>query len=352
MILAHNALLWLQIAAIAFFGSLAVTGFMRMAGLGDPAGKRSAHSGIIPTSGGVGIIAGLGLGLMTTALIFPDLRLHAGFATSMSLIFAMGLLGLTDDRMTLGPKLKFGIMILICAVAVREIGPPESIPGFYKTIDLPIWLGFGGAVFWLFLVTNIVNFMDGANGMIGLTMSVAFTALFGLGLVANSTDVCVLSAILLMSILGFLPYNSRRKAQIFCGDVGSLMIGFSYALAVLFLINQDNENNFHWAGVILILPFLVDTLMTIARRILKRENILLAHNQHLYQRLIKRGGGHLSVSGLYAILALVCANIVLLGITRDWFQTPRLFFILAGMFIAGWFLLGRPSRNSRDDITR
>ncbi len=351
MILAHNALLWLQIAAIAFFGSLAVTGFMRLAGLGDPADNRSAHSGVIPTSGGVGIIAGLGLALVATALIFQDLRLHAGFATSMSLIFAMGLLGLTDDRMTLGPKLKFGIMILICAATVRVVGPPQSLPGLYGEMKIPVWLGFGGAVLWLFVVTNIVNFMDGANGMLGLSMSVAFTALFGLGLVAGSTDVCLLSAIMLMSVMGFLPYNLRRQAQIFCGDAGSLVIGFSYALTVLFLIAQDNEIQFHWASVALILPFLVDTLMTIVQRIMKQENILNAHNQHLYQRLIKNGIGHLSVSWLYAVFALACANIVLLGITRGWFQTPRLFFILAGMFVTAWFILGGPSRNSRDDKT-
>ena len=352
MILAYNALLWAQIAAIAFFGSLAITGFMRLAGLGDSAEGRSAHSGVIPTSGGLGIIGGLGLALCAVALIFPTLEIELGFASVISLMFAIGLLGLIDDQLTLGPKLKFGIMIVICAAAVRVIGPPQTFPGFEGAIDIPYWVGFSGAMLWLFVVMNIVNFMDGANGMIGLSLSVAFISLLALGLVTHSVDVTLLSALLLMALLGFLPYNLRRKAQIFCGDVGALSLGFGFAICVLFLVDGRPDANFHLVGPVLILPFLVDTILTILRRITKRENILKAHNQHLYQRFIRGGSGHLTVSFLYAILALLCANLTLLGVTRGWFNTPEVFLILLGAFSMGWFLLGRGSRNARDNKSR
>jgi len=352
MMLAHNALLWAQIAAIAFFGSLAITGFMRQAGLGDPADGRSAHSGVIPTSGGVGIIGGLGLALSAIALIFPNLEIETGFASVISLIFAIGLLGLVDDQLALGPKLKFAIMIVICAAAVRVIGPPQTFPGFEGSIDIPYWLGFSGAMLWLFVVMNVVNFMDGANGMIGLSLSIAFITLSVLGLVTHSIDVTLLSALLLMSVFGFLPYNLRRKAQIFCGDVGALTLGFGFAICVLFLVDGRPDANFHFIGPVLILPFLVDTILTILRRLMKRENILKAHNQHLYQRFIRGGSGHLTVSFLYAILALLCANLTLLGVTRKWFETPEVFLALLGAFCAGWFLLGQSSRNPRDNKPR
>jgi len=352
MMLAHNGWLWLQVAAIAFFGSLAVTGFMRFAGLGDSADGRSAHSGIVPTSGGVGIIAGLGLGLCATAFIFQGLELNQGFAPVIALIFAMGLLGLTDDILTLGPKLKFGIMIVICAAAVRVIGAPEVLPGLNGPIEIPYWLGFSGAVLWLFVVTNIVNFMDGANGMIGLSLSVAFFALFGIGLMGGSAATMLLSALFLMTLLGFLPYNLRHKAQIFGGDVGALTLGFGFAVCVLFLIDGTPERNLHLAGPILILPLLVDTILTIFRRIRKRENILRAHNQHLYQRLIQSGRGHLAVSSTYAVITLICANVVVFGAGKTWLETPRVFLLMIGALVTGWFLVGAALGNTRHHKTR
>lgn len=289
------------------------------------------------------------MALCATALIFPGLEFDRGFVPIIALIFAMGLLGLTDDKLTLGPKLKFGIMIIICAAAVRSIGAPETLPGLYGPIDIPIWVGFAGAVLWLFVVTNIVNFMDGANGMIGLSLSVAFFALFGIGLVAKSPAAMLLSAVFLMTVLGFLPYNLRRKAQIFGGDVGALTLGFGFAVCVLFLIDGTPDKNFHLVGPVLILPFLVDAILTIVNRIRKRENILRAHNQHLYQRLIRSGRGHLTVSFFYAVLALICANLVVLGTGKGWLDTPRLFLVLMGGLTMGWFVLGHALGNAGDD---
>lgn len=349
MILAHNGWLWLQVAAIAFLGSLAVTGFMRFAGLGDSADLRSSHSGVVPTSGGIGLIAGLGLSLCSTALIFPDLELTDAFAPVLALIFGMAVLGLTDDLLTLGPKLKFGVMIVICAAAVRTIGAPQTLPGFNGAIMLPYWLGFAGAVLWLFVVTNIVNFMDGANGMIGLCMAVVFFALFGAGLIAGSLAVMLLSVVFLMTILGFLPYNVRHKAQIFGGDVGALTLGFSFAVCILFLTAGTPERSLHLVGPILILPLLVDSLLTIVQRIRNKENILRAHRQHLYQRLIQTGRGHLTVSSYYAVLTLICANVVIIGLMRGWLDDPRLFLMLTGGLTLIWVSVGKALRDPRHD---
>jgi len=123
--IAQNVLFWLQIGALAFLTSLAVSGFMVVAGLGDASDGRSAHRGTVPTSGGVGFVAGMGVALCAMALLFPDLNLPSGFAPVMSLFFGVALLGLVDDALTLGAKTKFGLMILICGAAVWVIGSPE-----------------------------------------------------------------------------------------------------------------------------------------------------------------------------------------------------------------------------------
>ncbi len=347
--MAQNISLWLQIGAIGFLTSLAVSGFMTRAGLGDASDGRSAHSGTIPTSGGVGILAGMGAALLSMCILFPNLNLPRGFASVMSLLFAIGMLGLVDDALTLGAKTKFGIMILICGAAVWLIGAPTNLPFLYGPVPLHPIIGFLGAMLWMFVVMNAVNFMDGANGMMGLSLIIANIGLFGAGLIGGSATALLFSGLSLMTILGFLPYNLRQKARIFAGDVGSLSVSFLFAVGVLFLIKESPDKTLHLAGPILILPFLADVLLTLVRRVRNRDNLLQAHNTHLYQRLIRHGFNHLSVSWFYAIAALLCANIVVIGASREWLDRLHIPLILVGGVTAAYWLISQALANTRNN---
>lgn len=339
--LAQNAWLWAQIGAIAFLGSLAVCGFMAIAGLGDASDGRSAHSGTIPTSGGVGFLAGIGLALCLLDFIFPDLNLPRGFAPVIALLFSVAMLGLVDDALTLGPKVKFGLMLVICGAAVWLIGPPENLPFLRSPITLSPTIGFAGAMLWIFVVMNAVNFMDGANGMMGLSLMIANFALFGVGLIGSSATTLLLSGLSLMVILGFLPYNLRKTARVFSGDVGSLSLSFLFAVTVLFLISDTPDATYHLVGPILILPILADVLLTLIRRARNRDNLLQAHNTHLYQRIIQHGYGHLTVSWFYALAALLCANVVVIGSSKGWFNTLHITLMLVGGVVAVYILISR-----------
>lgn len=350
--LIQNALLWAQIAALAFFGSLAISGFMCAAGLGDSSDGRSAHKGVVPTSGGVGIIAGFGLALCGFHFLFPNVDLPQGFAPVMALLFAVGLLGLCDDILTLGPKLKFGIMIVICGAAVWSIGAPSTLPGLGDPIALPPVVGFAGAMLWIFVVMNALNFIDGANGMLGLTLSIAFFALFGVGIIGQSPTTLLLSGLGFMTLLGFLPYNVRVRARIFSGDIGALSLGFLFAVTILFLLAETKAQTFHLIGPVLILPLLADVLLTLVRRAVKKENLLQAHNTHLYQRLIQHGFGHLTVSWFYALAALLCANAVVIGASQGWFNDIGLFSILVGLFAVTYILVSRVLTNASHNKSR
>ena len=339
--IAENVFIWMQIGALAFFGSLAVTGFMSLAGLGDTSDGRSAHSGTVPTSGGVGVLAGMGFALCAMALIFPNLPLPKGFAPVMSLFFAVGMIGLVDDALTLRTKLKFGLLLIICAAAVWLIGAPTHLPFLNQPVALLPAIGFFGAVLWVFVVLNAVNFMDGSNGMMGLSLTIANVGLFGAGIIGGSTTTLLLSGLSLMIILGFLPYNLRRRARIFSGDVGSLSLGFLYAVSVLFLIRDTPDKTLHLVGPVLILPFLVDVLLTLVRRVRNRDNLLEAHNTHLYQRLIRHGFGHLTVSWCYALAGLICANVVVIGATKGIFERIQIPLMIVGASAAAYWLISQ-----------
>ena len=339
--ISDNFFIWLQIGALAFLSSLAVCGFMSLAGLGDASDDRSAHRGIVPTSGGVCVLAGMGVALCAVGIIFPDLPLPREFAPVMSLLFAVGMLGLVDDALTLGAKTKFGLMIIICAAAVWLIGPPTNLPFLNDPISLWPIIGFFGAVLWVFVVLNAVNFMDGSNGMMGLSLTIANIGLFGAGLIGGSAITLLLSGLSLMIILGFLPYNIRRRASIFSGDVGSLTLSFIFAIAVLFLIKDTPEKTLHLVGPILILPFLADVLLTLIRRARNRENLLQAHNTHLYQRLIRHGFSHLTVRWFYALASLVCANVVVIGASRGWLDQLHIPLMMVGAITAVYWLVSQ-----------
>lgn len=346
--------LWIQIGLLAFLGSLAVSGFMVAAGLGDSSDERSSHSGVIPTSGGVSILAGLGIALCALSVLFPSVNLPKGFAPVMSLVFAIGMLGLVDDALTLGAKTKFGIMILISGAAVWLIGAPTKLPLLNGVVTLLPVAGFVGAMLWIFVVMNAVNFMDGANGMMGLSLAIANIGLFGAGLIGGSATTLLLSGLSVMTILGFLPYNVRQKARIFSGDVGSLTLSFLFAVSVLYLVKETPDQTLILVGPILILPILTDVLLTLIRRTRNGDNLLQAHNTHLYQRMIQRGLNHLTVSWFYALATLLCANIVVFGAPRGWLDRLHIPLMLVGGAVAAYLLINLSLKdwalaNSRDD---
>jgi len=347
--IAQNVIFWLQIGALAFLTSLAISGFMVVAGLGDASDSRSAHRGTVPTSGGVGFVAGMGVALCAMALLFPDLNLPSGFAPIMSLFFGVALLGLVDDALTLGAKMKFGVLILICGAAVWVIGPPVNLPFLGKPLALHPVIGFIGAMLWIFVVMNAVNFMDGANGMMVLSLAIANVGLFGAGLIGGSATTLLIAGLSLTIILGFVPYNVRREARIFSGDVGSLSLSFLFAIAVLFLIKDTPEKTLHLAGPVLILPILTDVLLTLVRRVRYRQNLLQAHNTHLYQRLIQHGFGHLTVSWFYALAALIVANIVVIGLPRGWLDRLNIPLMLVGAAVATYWLISQALANARNN---
>ena len=124
----------------------------------------------------------------------------------------------------------------------------------------------------------------------------------------------ILAGALSFGLLGFLPYNFRQKAQIFCGDVGSLLAGFLFAIASLMLVKEVPSMPLLYVGPILLLPFLADIFMTLVSRLKRKENLLKAHSSHLYQRLIRSGWSHSKISLVYAGAGLICANIALIAV--------------------------------------
>ena len=304
--------------AFGFALSLAISGFMIYAGVGDIPETRSSHKSTTPTSGGLGIIAALGGIFLLYPALHPGSEALPEWPALLSLIFAMGLLGFMDDLFSIVARAKFLIIAILAVLAVWLIGPVTQIPFVYFDLELPYWAGFAGSVLWVFVVVNIVNFMDGANGLMPSVMIIACTGLAVVCERLGVRELAILPLAIAAGLAGLLPYNMRMKAQIFAGDVGSLTAGFGFAVTALMLCQTAPKASPVFIGPVLILPFLADSLLTMGRRAKRKENLLEAHRSHLYQRLIAQGYSHIFVSCLYGVAAIGLVGFTVLAVQGGW----------------------------------
>ena len=165
--------------------------------------------------------------------------------------------------------------------------------------------------------TNVINFMDGING---ITAGYALAVLVPLVLVNDGLSF-IESSYLIVAILGvlvfcFFNFRPKGKAKCFAGDVGSIAIAFIMLFAIGKLIVQTGDVTY----LIFLLVYGVDGCLTICHRILLHENLGEAHRKHAYQLMANELKiGHVKVTTFYMVLQLVvslgfiyvCPNAVL-----------------------------------------
>ena len=151
--------------------------------------------------------------------------------------------------------------------------------------------------------TNVINFMDGING---ITAGYSLAVLVPLVLVNDSFGFMDQSflVVAILGVLVFCLFNFRPKgkARCFAGDVGSIGIAFIMLFAIGKLIVQTGDVTY----LIFLLVYGVDGCLTICHRILLHENLGEAHRKHAYQLMANELKiGHVKVSLLYMALQLV-----------------------------------------------
>lgn len=278
----------------------------------DKPNVRSSHLKTTPKGGGIGILAGF----ITSALL---LKISAFFWIPTAMLSIISLIG---DRYPLSPiiRLFFQIpasMILICGIWNNH--PLLSI-GYLMIIPL---------LFYIVGTTNYYNFMDGINGIAGITGVVGFGLLSYYSFYSDAlSSILTLNICLSLSCLGFLPFNFPR-AKVFMGDVGSILLGFVFAVMVVWL--SKSFLDFVCLSAFLF-PFYADELTTEVVRLKHGENLWRPHRRHLYQLLANEFGiPHWKVSMGYGLVQLSVGISVLFFI--DFGLLPVLSIIFLYFFI-------------------
>lgn len=236
--------------------------------------------------------------------------------------FAIFLLGLVDDIVSLNPQIKLVIQIIVAAMTTKFGIVINIIP--YHVITIPL------TILWIVGVTNSFNLLD---NMDGLSAGIAVISALVIGAVAiqnGNMEFALLPMVLAGAGIGFLIYNFN-PAKIFMGDCGSLFLG--YILSVLTIIGtwMDASN----LVITLIVPLLVlgipifdTTFVTLTRKFQGRP-ISQGGKDHISHRLVNLG---LTERG--TVLLLYSISILLGGITIFFNKVNPLLFLILGIFTA------------------
>lgn len=249
------------------------------------------------------------------------------------------------------PYLPFLIgLVIICGVSfwddVHSLPDNVRLVAQFTAMALMFWsMGIMHWNMWWFVIialivcvgaTNIINFMDGINGITaGYAMAVLLPLLLlnrTLGFIEESYLVVALIGVLVFCIFNFRP---KGKAKCFAGDVGSIGIAFIMLFAIGKLIVKTSDITY----LIFLLVYGIDGVLTICHRILLHENLGEAHRKHAYQLMANElKMSHVVVSILYMVLQLVvslgfiylCPNTIL----AHW-----IYLVAAGIIMAVAYVL-------------
>lgn len=290
---------------------------------------RSSHR--IPTPQGAGIAV-----IAATLLVAAPWAAWIHAAIPLPLIGSavlIALVGLVDDVRPLPVVLR--LLLQAGAVAAVVFTTPEAlriVPALPLAVERTLIL-IGGVWF-----VNLVNFMDGLD-LMTVAEVVPVTATLGLlGWWGDlSPSAALIATALCGAMLGFAPFN-RPVAKVFLGDVGSLPIGLLLGWCLLELAWQGQPA----AALLLPAYYLVDSTVTLFRRIARREQFWSAHRSHFYQRATDNGFTVRRVIGDVFALNLLLAVLAIITVSASSTWVTWLAFV-AGAIAIG-FVLRRFSR--------
>jgi UDP-GlcNAc:undecaprenyl-phosphate GlcNAc-1-phosphate transferase len=251
---------------------------------------------------------------------------------------------------------------LLCQAAAAAVAIAYGIRVNHMSLfggsgfELGIW-AIPVSFFWILGITNAFNLLDGLDGLVsGLAIIIAAANVllfFSLG----DMHMMLLLLVLLGALLGFLPYNFN-PATIFLGDSGSLVIG--YLLSVTAISGTQNSVT-SLAVVIPLLLFglpIVDTLLSMARRLVASVKLhrassarlqdrlcwasamFEADRRHIHHRLLALGFSHRhAVLVLYGI-ALAMASLAMLSVLAQYRNAGMLLIAVGAATYAGIRRLG------------
>ena len=273
----------------------------------DRPNERSLHDRPVSRAGGVAILAGVAAGLATAALAGSAAFLAApapGYGWVLAGALVIAVVSFTDDVRRVSPAVRIVSHLAAAACVVLAGLPAERIvlPG--AALHLGPAAGAVFTVLFVAWIVNLYNFMDGMDGFAGGMTAIGFATLAALCAGQGAPGLAAAVLVVAAAALGFLPFNFP-PAKMFMGDLGSTLLGYLCAVAMLWA--ERSASVPLWVSGLVFSPFIVDATVTLARRTVAGERPWRAHRDHFYQRLVRLGWGHRKTVVREYGLMLACA---------------------------------------------
>lgn len=268
----------------------------------DKPNQRSSHTTIVLRGGGIIFLIGAWVWSLFFGFDYP------WFLAGLTLVAGVSFV---DDIHSLPDSVRLVAQFAAAAMAFYQLDILHWDMWWIVLVALIVYVG----------ATNVINFMDGING---ITAGYALAVLVPLGLLntnyhklamnlaTNCSSVfssdgvfvdqsLIVAAIIAAVVFCIFNFRPKGKAKCFAGDVGSIGIAF----IMLFLLGNVIIKTEDITWLIFLLVYGVDGCLTIVHRIMLHENLGEAHRKHAYQIMANELKiGHVKVTLLYMAMQL------------------------------------------------
>jgi UDP-GlcNAc:undecaprenyl-phosphate/decaprenyl-phosphate GlcNAc-1-phosphate transferase len=314
----------------------AAGGMARLLGAVDTPERRRLNRLPVPRLGGLALF----LGILVPSLAFlPMSDETRGLLLGASVATAVGAL---DDARGLLWWQKLGGQVVAAVIPVGfGIWVDRFTFPFLGIHELPAWVGMPATVLWIVLLMNMVNFLDGMDGLAAGVCAIAGSTFAIIALSLGKPDAAVVAAIVAGACFGFLRHNFY-PARIFMGDSGALLLGFVLAtVAVQGLLKTAATVALFFPLFVLAVPIL-DTTFVVLRRLKHGEKVYGADQAHLHHRFLRRGFSQRRATlTMYAwcltlAAAALATRFVPFRESGEWHLGPTLFAAAIGLVAVGF----------------
>ncbi len=211
--------------------------------------------------GGIGILFGFAIAIMVGVYLYPTWQ--SQLTITLIVILLTGIIGIVDDLIMLSSKEKL-ILLWIAGLPIMWITPPNV--GIIYMLSIPVAVS---------IASNLTNMLAGFNGIETGLGVIALTSLTLSCIIMNKYDVAIISFSMLGALVAFLFYN-KYPANVFPGDVGTLIIGAS--IAIIAFIGRVKI-----IALIVLIPNIIDGL-------LKFKSVGVMERQNFKPTMVKENG--------------------------------------------------------------
>jgi UDP-GlcNAc:undecaprenyl-phosphate GlcNAc-1-phosphate transferase len=285
---------------IFMFNAMIAAGTIRLAisvalthGITDQPGDHKQHCIPTPFVGGVGIF----LALLAALIILIDTQPEQttkwlSLGLGAAIIFATGFV---DDLKNLNYKVRLIIQTIVALIMI--LGGNVVLSNLGGLVpNLMLELGLLAIPFTIFAtigVINALNMIDGVDGLSGTLSFISLLLISAVALIVGDVANLTLAIALAGSTVGFLYFNlrfaSKRRARVFLGDNGSMLLGFLFAWLFVDLSQSSDLAMTPVTAIWLFAMPLMDTISVMHRRILLGKSPFAADRQHLHHLLLRAG---------------------------------------------------------------